>query len=125
MSLELRILLLVFSLGSFWYIIRKIKKAQIKIEDSIFWIFAWGVIVLISIFPEMVYFLTNILGIISPVNFVYLVIIFVLLIKVFLMSIKLSQMENKIKNLAEEIAIKDVTILTEREKFDDTCGMEE
>lgn len=107
MSLGLRILLLVFSLGSFWYIIRKIKKAQIKIEDSIFWIFAWGIIVLLSIFPELVYFFTNILGIISPVNFVYLVIIFVLLIKVFFMSVKLSQMENKIKNLAEEIAIKD------------------
>ena len=107
MSLELRTLLLVFSIGSFWYIIRKIKKAQIKIEDSIFWIFAWAVIVIISVFPEMVYFFTNVLGIMSPVNFVYLVIIFVLLIKVFLMSIKQSQMENKIKNLAEEIAIKD------------------
>ena len=107
MSLELRILLLVFSIGSFWYIIRKVKKAQIKIEDSIFWIFAWGVIVFISIFPESVYFFTNVLKIMSPVNFVYLVIIFVLLIKVFLMSIKLSQLENKIKNIVEEIAIKD------------------
>ena len=107
MSLELRILLLVFSIGSFWYIIRKIKKAQIRIEDSIFWIFSWGIIVVISIFPEIVYFFTHILRIMSPVNFVYLVIVFVLLIKVFLLSLKLSQMENKVKNLAEEIAIKD------------------
>jgi len=107
MSIELRVLLLIFSIGSFWYIIRKIKKAQIKIEDSIFWIFVWSVIVIISIFPGIINFFTNVLKIVSPVNLVYLVIIFILLIKVFLMSIKLSQMENKVKNLAEEIAIKD------------------
>ena len=105
MSLALRILLIFCSAGSFWYIIRRIKKAQIRIEDSIFWIFFWAVIVLLSLFPEMVYFFTNLLGVMSPVNFVYLVIIFILLLKVFLMSIKLSQLENKIKNLAEEIAI--------------------
>lgn len=105
MSLALRILLFVFSVGSFYYIIRKIKKAQIRIEDSIFWIFFWGILVVLSAIPELVYFFTRLIGIMSPVNFVYLVIIFVLLVKVFLMSITISQMENKIKNLAEEIAI--------------------
>lgn len=106
MSLALRLLLFAFSVGSFFYIIGKIRKAQIRIEDSIFWIFFWGLIVVLSIFPQIVFFFTRLLKILSPVNFVYLVIIFVLLVKVFLLSIKISQLENKIKNLAEEMAIR-------------------
>ncbi len=107
MSFALRILLFVFSVGSFAYIIRKIKKAQIQIEDSLFWILFWGMIVGLSIFPQVVYCFTGALKVDSPVNFVYLVFIFILLIRVFSMSIKISQMENKIKNLTQEIAIRE------------------
>lgn len=119
MSMALRILLCVFSIGSFFYIIEKIKKAQIRIEDSLFWILFWGMIVALSLAPQMVYFFTRALKVDSPVNFVYLVFIFILLIRVFTMSLKMSQLENKIKNLTQEIAMNQKKYDDDREREED------
>ena len=49
----------------------------------------------------------NLLGIQSPVNLILAFIIFVLLIKQFLMTIEVSQLEIKIRELVEEIALKE------------------
>lgn len=43
---------------------------------------------------------------VAPVNFLFLAMIFLLLIKIFTMSIRMGQMEEKIKNLAQQIAIR-------------------
>lgn len=107
MSFGLRAMLFLFSAGSCYYVIRKIKKAQIKIEDSIFWILFWIGIVLLSIFPKIISIPVQILKVDSPANLVYLIFIFILLIKVFAMSVKVSQLENKIKELAQRSAIND------------------
>jgi len=77
-----------------------------QIEDSLFWIFFSIILVLVSIFPDIAYFISRLLGIGTPVNFVFLAMIFILLFKVFSMSIKISQLEYKIKNLVQQIAIK-------------------
>lgn len=49
----------------------------------------------------------KVLIIIPPINFVFLMIIFLLLIRCFLLSIRVSELDDKIKNLVEEIAIRE------------------
>ena len=98
MSFYLRILLIVFAVGFCIYVIRKIRKAQMKIEGAIYWIFLAAMLLLLSIFA-------NIIGIESPVNFIYLVIIFMALEKIFSLSVKSSQLEYQISILTAEIAI--------------------
>lgn len=115
MPIILRILLFLASVGTFVFVLQKIRKSQMKIEDSIFWILLSIVILGMSIFPNIIFEVSYRLNIESPTNFVYLVFIFVLLIKVFSMSIKISQLENRIKNLAQKIAI-DETIRNEEKK---------
>lgn len=105
MSDILRIVLVIISVLSCYYVLRKIRKSQIQIEDSIFWIVFSGIILILSIFPQIAYFCSGMIGIESPVNFVFLVFIFILLFKIFLMSIKISQMEDKMRNLVQNIAI--------------------
>lgn len=46
------------------------------------------------------------LGIISPANFIFLVIIFLLLEKVFTLSLVVSQLEEKISVLSAEVALR-------------------
>lgn len=75
--------------------------------DTIFWIGMSLLLVILSIFPKLASQVSKRIGIDSPVNFVYLVIIFLLLIKCFLLSIKVSQIEDKFNNLVQEIAIRD------------------
>lgn len=105
MSIYLRVLLIVVSLATNYYLLMKIRKSQLQIEDSIFWIaFSMG-IALLSIFPSIAIYFSVFIGVESPANLVFLAIIFILLLKVFLMSIKISQLEHKVRLLTQEIAL--------------------
>ena len=106
MALQLRALLVAASLLLFIYLIHKIKKSQMKIEDSVYWIFLSICFLILSIFPNLAMIVGKWMGIESTVNLVFLVIIFILLVKSFLQSIKISQMEFKQNSMVQEIAIK-------------------
>lgn len=105
MSIYLRILLVVVSLTTNYYLLMKIRKSQLQIEDSIFWIAFSLSIALLSIFPYIAIYFSGLIGVESPANLVFLVIIFILLLKVFLMSIKISQLEHRVRLLAQEFAL--------------------
>ncbi len=110
MLTSFRIILIIVSILTFWYMMRKIRKSQVQIEDSLFWIAVSICFITISIFPELAEFMANLLGIGSTVNFVFLAIIFILLMKVFFMSIKISQLESKLHTLIQKFAIEEKDI---------------
>ncbi|PXV90152.1 hypothetical protein C8E03_10559 [Lachnotalea glycerini] len=105
MSLAFRIILILASLMTTLYIVRKIRYSKLQIEYAIFWIILSFLLILISIFPVLVTIPTNIIGMQAPVNFVFLVIIFILLIKAFMQTIEHSQLEDKLNALAQKMAI--------------------
>lgn len=106
MSVALRTILIIMSVLMLTFIVRKIRKSRLKIEYSLFWIVVSVIILILSIFPQIVVKLAVLLGIVSPVNFIYLVIIFILLVHGFYQTQKTSQLENMIQNLTEEIAVR-------------------
>ena len=75
-------------------------------EDAIFWIFVAVVLCTLSLFPEIVYKLTDVIGVMSPANLVFLIVIFILLEKVFTLSIIVSQLEEKVAVLSSEVALR-------------------
>ncbi|MBR1692506.1 MAG: DUF2304 domain-containing protein [Lachnospiraceae bacterium] len=105
MTYSLRALILLASLVTFLYVLRRIRKAQLQLQDSLFWIFLAFVFVIMGAFPQIVYAASRFFGFQAPVNLIFLVIIFILLLKVFLSSIKISQLENKLDQLVQELAI--------------------
>lgn len=105
MSYYLRFVILMASILTLIYVIAKIRKAQIQLQDSLFWLFLGVVFVIMGLFPQVVYFFTRKMGFQAPVNLIFLVMIFILLIKVFLSSIKISQLENKLDTLVQELAV--------------------
>ena len=105
MSIVLRIILIIVSILNCGWILKRIQKSQVKIEDSIFWILFSGCLIFISIFPGIVEYGAKLTGIASPVNFVYLAIIFILILKIFRLSIRISQLESKLQTLAQKYAL--------------------
>lgn len=105
MTMVLRAVLIVASVLNCWWIIRRIRKSQAKIEDSVFWICFSGVLIVMSLLPELVIWGAKITGVQSPVNFVFLCIIFILMVKIFRLSVKLSIMESKLQGLAQRYGI--------------------
>lgn len=106
MSVGVRSILILFSVLTIVFIIKKIRQSKLQIEYSLFWIGFSIFLILISVFPQIVYWFTDLIGIQSPVNFVFLVIIFILIMKNFMMTIELSQLENKVKELVQELVVR-------------------
>ena len=104
MSLALRILLMIFSVGFVYFVLKRIHKDQLRIQDSIFWILLSVLVLILAFFPQIAIGMAQQLGIISPVNFVFLVFIFCAFIKIFSMAAKLSTLEDNINKLSYEEA---------------------
>ena len=98
----IRICLILGSLITAGYILRRVRQAKVQIEDTIFWLLFSAALLILAIFPGIAYWAANLLGFMSPINFVYVVIIFLLLAKQFFMSIKLSQLDSKVRILTEK-----------------------
>ena len=113
MSPTLSILLIAGSVFTFLFAMKLIRKAAVRIEDTLFWIVFCIILILLSIFPKFLYSIAYALGFQSPINLIYLVIIFVLIINQFLMTLKISRLTIKQKELVQAIAI------TAKEKNDE------
>lgn len=107
-SVQVRVLLIVFSFITAFVILRKIRKSSCKISESLFWVGLSCLFIIMGCLPQIPIMFAEWLGIESPVNFVYLIVIFLLLIKVFDLSIKLSVAMYKLEQLARHIAIQEV-----------------
>lgn len=120
MSYYLRGMILFASIITLFYVLRRIRKSQLQLQDSLFWIFLSFVFVIMGAFPQVVYAATRLLGFQAPVNLIFLVIISILLLKVFLSSIKISQLENRIDELVKEMAIDENLRNAKQEKEKET-----
>lgn len=107
MTITLRIILIICSLVSFLLCITKIKQAKLKVENSVTWMIGSLLLIMMSIFSNAVEWLSNKLGFMAPVNFVFLVIIGFLLIQTFIDNIRISTLNEKIKDLNHYIALKE------------------
>ncbi|MDR1765509.1 MAG: DUF2304 domain-containing protein [Lachnospiraceae bacterium] len=106
MSVALRVVLIVVSALTFLAVAHRIRRSAMRIEDSIFWIGFVFLLLLFAIFPGIVYTLSGFAGTMAPSNFIFLFVIFVLLVKIFSMSLQLSVLESKLKDLAQEMALR-------------------
>ena len=110
------ILLVLGSIFTFLFIMRLIRKSTVRIEDTFFWIFFAIVLIILSLFPDLAYFIAHRLGFQAPINLVYVAIIFVLIVNQFAMSLKISRLTIKQKELAQQVAINNNSINSELEK---------
>lgn len=108
MTTIFRIVLIAASILTLAGIVRKVRNAKVEIETSLFWIGFSALLLILSIFPKIAEIIADLLGIYSTVNFIFLFVIFVLLVHQFTNSIKISQLENKIKELTQEIGVREL-----------------
>lgn len=105
MTLGLRITLIVVSFLTLVYMARKVRRSQIRLEDSLFWFCFAALLFLVSIFPGIFYTLSALAGTMSVANFVFLFFIFVLLVSSFSQSVRISQLDTKLRDLTQQLAI--------------------
>lgn len=107
MGIVIRLLLILASLSTTLYILKRIRHAKLQIEYAIFWLLFAGMLLIISIFPNLMIMLTRAVGMQSPINCVFLLVIFTLMIKLFMQTIEHSQLEDKLRQLTQRLAIEE------------------
>jgi hypothetical protein len=107
MSIILRIILIVLSIITFILCVTSIAKAKMRVANSVVWMLGGIILIIISIFPNLIIGLSNLIGIESPANFVFLVMIFFLLIELFSADKRISELNEKLKNLDHYLALKE------------------
>lgn len=108
MTVAFRILLVVGALLIFLAMMRKIRKSEVKISDSLFWFLFVVTLIVLAIFPEVAFFFSGLLGIESTANLVFLYVIAVLLVRGFISTAEISQLRSKVTALAQESALDEV-----------------
>ncbi|MDR0357405.1 MAG: DUF2304 domain-containing protein [Clostridiales Family XIII bacterium] len=107
MNIELRILLIAASVLTMVFFLWQIRAHRLQIQYAISWSLFSLFLLLLSIFPSVVSFTSELLGFQSPAGFIYVLVIFILLIKQFTATIKLSEMDRKIVELTQYNAIRE------------------
>lgn len=107
-SFTLRALLIFFAVVVFYFVIRKLKKAQMQVLDSLFWLLFSISFVLLGIFPEIAVRIADLLGFMSASNFVFLYVIAVLVVRDFTSSVRLARQEERLNMLVQSIALKNI-----------------
>lgn len=105
MTLIFRAMLFLASLFSIVFFIKRIRKSKIQIDDSLFWVLVAFAGIVLSFFPKILIRASEIIGVQSPANLLYLALLFVLIIRDFRLTVKLSQIEMKLNKLGQDYAI--------------------
>lgn len=117
MSNILRIELILFSIIFLIFVIKAVNKKKLWLQHSLVWIIISFSLILISLFPGTVIWLSDVVKIETPSNLVYLLGIIALLIISFLHSIVISNQANKIKILVQMISIENYIHPKPKEKI--------
>lgn len=115
MTITLRVILIVASLFSCFLCVKRIKQSKLKIENSIVWMLGSIILILMSLFSNVVEWISDKLGFMAPVNFVFSILIVFLLIQTFINNIRISNLNEKIKDLNHYIALKEANNKIEEE----------
>ncbi len=107
LNLPTRILLVLGSIITLIFVVRYIRKNRAKIEDTLFWILICFVLVVLSIFPQLPYLLSDLFAIESPAHLIFLGVIFILLLNQFFLTMKLSSLEIKFSDLVKRTALRE------------------
>ena len=105
MNTLLRVVLMVSSVLVALFILLRIRKKHLNIDDAMYWLFFSLLILVLGIFPDIAEWAAALVGVDAASNFVFLVMIFLILIKLFYVCIDLSIQKQRLTRLIQRLAL--------------------
>jgi hypothetical protein len=113
----LQLVFIIASLLFFAFIIKMIRKNALNLKYSLVWIASSACFIILSIFPQVLNWLSQILHIKEPVNSLFLIINFFVLLNLFTLTIAFSKSIVRIKTLTQELGISNLKLKELEEKI--------
>ena len=117
-SFQLQLCLIFASIAVYLFVIYKIRKSNVRIDDMIIWIIGSVILLILSIFPVISDYLSEIIGFRTAANLIFTSILGFLFLMVFSLSIKLSQQHEKMKELTHKIAMLERELSVEKSNIE-------
>ena len=105
MATSLRLVLVASALIVLVFMVRKIKKSQMRAMDAFFWLLFSLSFVVLAAFPQIAAYLAALLGFQAASNFIFVYVIAVLVVRDFSSTIRYAQLRERFDALVEEIAL--------------------
>lgn len=105
MSLRLQLGIIFIMLVVAGSIVHFLRRKSIDFRYALAWLFVDVVIIILAIFPRAMVWLSQILGVASPVNMALFVGLCLSLVVIFSLSMSVSRLADKVRKLSQEIAI--------------------
>ena len=105
MTLKIQIILILSTIIFFAFLVKTIKKSKMTTDLATIWIIFGLLLIIIAIFPQIIYFVGNLIGILSPMNTLFMISIFGLLCLVFYLFTKITLLETRLTSLIQNEGI--------------------
>ncbi len=105
MSTNLKIISILFSIVLILIVLLFVRKGKITIKYSLVWLASTFVLLILSVFPNVLIWLTKIIGIQVASNLIFALIIGILLIVCISLTIIVSSQTEKIRILIQEVSL--------------------
>ena len=107
MSYRVRVLIAIGGVLIFAFIIMNIRRSKMVIGESVFWVLFSLFLLIVGVFPELIFALARTLHVASASNLAYLIMIALLLIRIFQQDLKISRLQTKLTKLVQDEAIRE------------------
>lgn len=105
MTVRLQVLLILFLILSFILTVRQISRKKLDFKFGIGWLFLIIVLMILTIWPGLLLWMTHLVGIATPINFLLILGILLLVLIVFSLTKSVNQLQQKVTRMAQELAI--------------------
>lgn len=105
MSVKLQIILICVFAGIFLWLIMRIRKNKVDVRFMLPWLVLDAALIILTIFPPILSWISNLLGIYSVMNMLFFCGFCLSLLVIFTLTTAVSKMTNEVKRLTQRIAI--------------------
>lgn len=106
MGVGLRAVLILGAIVLLGFVLNKIRKSQLQTSDAVFWFVLAGCLVVLAMVPQIAYWLSDVLGVLSTANLIFLAVVAVLLVKLLMDSVELARLRSRLNELTQEEALR-------------------
>lgn len=104
MNTKLQVALL-FALAFYFYILfHLLKKKRLNLKYTLLWIFSGFLMLLITLFPDILFAVASLVGISVPSNALFAMVLFFMLIILMTLTSIVSKLNEQVKRLTQSIA---------------------
>lgn len=127
MSIRLRILILLICAAILLYFVDMIRKDKITLKYSLPWLISLMGVMLLAVFPGFINWVAQLLGVATPVNAIFFIVILMMLMFIFLISLISSRNTQRVIRLVQEVALLKKALADQQEDRKDDeehiCGI--